>query len=45
MTTAEEIVERLHALADDTERAKILRRMPADQVIGVRMKSVFDLAK
>jgi 3-methyladenine DNA glycosylase AlkD len=45
VTTATELVERLHELANDSERAKILKRMPADQVIGVRMKSLFDLAK
>ncbi|MDQ4138218.1 MAG: DNA alkylation repair protein [Actinomycetota bacterium] len=45
MINADQIIERLHALADEAERAKILKRMPADQVIGVRMKSVFDLAK
>jgi 3-methyladenine DNA glycosylase AlkD len=45
VTGADQIVERLHALADDAERDKIVKRMPADQVIGVRMKSVFDLAK
>ncbi|MFC0681457.1 DNA alkylation repair protein [Lysobacter korlensis] len=45
MTTADDIVERLQQLADETERAKILKRMPADQVVGVRMKLVFDLAK
>jgi 3-methyladenine DNA glycosylase AlkD len=42
---AEDIVARLHELADEDDRTKILKRMPADQVIGVRMKAVFDLAK
>ena len=45
VTTAGDIVERLHTLADETECDKIRKRMPADQVIGVRMKSVFDIAK
>lgn len=45
MITADDIVGRLQELADSDERAKILKRMPADQVIGVRMKQVFELAR
>lgn len=39
------IIGQLRELADPNERAKIAKRIPLDQVIGVRMKHVFDLAK
>ncbi len=44
-TTTEAIIARLHELADPAEREKIAKRVPIEQVIGVRMKHSFDLAK
>lgn len=35
----------LHKLADPAEKTKIAKRIPIDQVIGIRMKHVFDLAR
>lgn len=43
--TADEIIERLRDLADPVEFAKISRRVDPGQVLGVRMKYQFDLAK
>lgn len=43
--TAEAIIARLQNLADPAEREKIAKRVPIDQMIGVRMKYSFDLAK
>lgn len=45
LTTADQIVERLRELADPAEFARISRRVDPDQVLGVRMKYQFDLAK
>lgn len=42
---ADQILNELQRLADASEKTKIAKRVPADQVIGVRMKNVFDLAK
>ncbi|WP_199489241.1 DNA alkylation repair protein [Micromonospora craniellae] len=39
------IITRLRELATPDERERTSRRIPIDQVIGVRMKFVFDLAK
>ncbi|WP_125774673.1 DNA alkylation repair protein [Antribacter gilvus] len=44
-STAEEILERLRELADPAEHTKISKRVDPGQVIGVRMKHLFDLAK
>lgn len=44
-TTPAEVIARLEALADPVEKAKTAKRVPPDQVIGVRMREVFDLAK
>lgn len=44
-TDADQIVRRLRELADPAEFAKTVKRVPAEQVIGVRMKLLFDLAK
>lgn len=43
--TADTIIARLRELADPVERNKIAKRVPIEQVIGVRMKYAFDLAK
>src|SRR5262245_27906363 len=45
--TAQGVREALEAQASDDQRAKILARMTDDatQVIGVRMGTVFDIAK
>ena len=43
--TADDILERLRNLADPAEFAKISTRVDPGQVIGVRMKYQFDLAK
>lgn len=45
MASAEQLLNELRGMADEAEHAKIAKRVPADQVIGVRMKNVFDLAK
>lgn len=45
MASAEQILNELRGMADEAEHTKIAKRVPADQVIGVRMKNVFDLAK
>lgn len=45
VATAEQLLNELRGTADDAEHAKITKRVPADQVIGVRMKNVFDLAE
>lgn len=45
VVSGEQIVNELRGMADAAEHAKIAKRVPADQVIGVRMKNVFDLAK
>jgi 3-methyladenine DNA glycosylase AlkD len=44
-TTADSIIDRLRELADPTEAEKIAKRVDRSQVIGVRMKSQFDLAR
>lgn len=44
-TSPESIVGRLRALASPLERDKIAKRVPVEQVIGVRMGTVFDLAR
>ena len=43
--TADSILERLRALADPAEFTKVAARVDPTQVIGVRMKHLFDLAK
>lgn len=43
--TADQILERLREMADPAEFARISTRVDPGQVIGVRMKSQFDLAK
>ena len=43
--TADQILERLRELADPAEFAKISTRVDPGQVLGVRMKYQFDLAK
>ncbi len=45
VVSGEQIVNELRGMADAAEHAKIAKRVPADQVVGVRMKNVFDLAK
>jgi 3-methyladenine DNA glycosylase AlkD len=45
--SAEEIVQRLESAAEDSERARIRKRLPDHdiQVLGVRMGTVFDTAR
>lgn len=45
MPSVADVVSRLEELADPAEREKIAKRIPIEQVIGVRMRFVFDLAK
>lgn len=44
-TNSAEVVGRLKALAEPSEKAKTAKRIPPNKVIGVRMRDVFDLAK
>lgn len=44
-TTADTILARLRELADPAEREKTAKRAPIEQIIGVRTKHAFDLAK
>ena len=44
--TAREVVTALEALSSETEREKIRKRLrPGEEVIGVRMRHLFDLSK
>ena len=45
LDTAADVLLRLHELADTVEFDKIVKRVSREQVIGVRMKLLFDLAK
>ena len=44
MTSAESIEARLREMASPDQLAAIAKRVPRDQIIGVRMKNIFDLA-
>lgn len=44
-TTPAEVIARLEEHANPADKAKTAQRIPANRVIGVRMRDVFDLAK